>query len=81
MKDKIISYFKDIWANTVKRITLLVFLIAPLVAYTIAEALNQRSVSKFFGFITGRPITFLLNYLIVLFTMSFVLILKKVAYS
>ncbi len=77
LKDKIISYFKDIWANTVKRITLLVFLIAPLVAYTIAEALNQRSVSKFFGFITGRPITFLLNYLIVLFTMSFVLILKK----
>lgn len=77
MKSKIINYFKDIWNDKVKRATLLVFLIAPLVSYTIAEALNQRSVSKFFGFVTGSPVTFLLNYIIVLFTLSFTLVLKK----
>ena len=77
MKSKIINYFKDIWNDKVKRATFLVFLIAPLVSYTIAEALNQRSVSKFFGFVTGSPVTFLLNYIIVLFTLSFTLVLKK----
>ena len=77
MKDKIKNYFKDIWTDKVKRATLLVFLIAPLVAYTVAEALNQRSVSKFFHFVTGSPDTFLLNYLIVLFTLSFTLVLRK----
>ena len=77
MKDKIVNYFKNIWIDKVKRATFLVFLLAPLVAYTVAEALNQRSASKFFHFVIGSPITFLLNYVIVLFTMSFVLVLKK----
>lgn len=77
MKDKIVNYFKNIWIDKVKRATFLVFLLAPLVAYTVAEALNQRSVSRFFHFVTGSPITFLLNYVIVLFTMSFVLVLRK----
>lgn len=77
MKNKIINYFKDIWCDKVKRATLLVFLIAPLVSYGFAEALNQRSPGRFLGFITGSFITFLLNYLIVLFTLSFTLVLKK----
>lgn len=77
MREKIANYFKDIWTNKVRRATLLVFLIAPLVAYIVAEALNQRSVSKFFHFVMGSPVTFLLNYLIVLFTLSFTLILRK----
>ncbi|MDY5578050.1 MAG: LTA synthase family protein [Lachnospiraceae bacterium] len=77
MREKVVNYFKDIWNTKVKRYTLLVYIFAPLVAYTIAEALNQRSVSRFFKFLTGSTITFLLNYLIVLFTVSFALILKK----
>ena len=77
MKNKIKTYFQDIWNDKIKRVTLLMFFIAPLIAYLIAEALNQRSVSKFFGFVFGQPITCLLNYIIVLFTVSFVLVLKR----
>lgn len=77
MKDKMSNYLKDIWNDKIKRVTFLFYLIAPLVAYTVAEALNQRSVTRFFKFVTGSPVTFLLNYVIVLFTVSFALVLKK----
>ncbi len=77
MISKVKAYLKDIWNDKIKRATLLIFFIAPFVSYTIAEALNQRSVTKFFQFVIGSPVTFLLNYIIVLFTLSFTLLLRK----
>ncbi len=77
MKEKIKSYLSDIWKSKIKKITFLMFFLCPFVAYCVIEALNQRSASAFWTFLTGHTVTFVLNYLIVLFTVSIVLVLKR----
>ena len=77
MKDKIINYFKDIKENRTKKITVITFFLAPFLVNVIIEILNKRSFIKALGFMTGSFLTFVINYFIVLFTLSFVLFMKK----
>ena len=77
MKEKIIKYFRDIKQNKVKKITVITFFLAPLVVNLIIETLNKRSFFACLGFLAGKFPTFLINYIIVLFTMSFILLMKK----
>ena len=77
MKDKIINYFKDIKENRTKKITVITFFLAPFLVNVIIEILNKRSFIKALGFMTGSFLTFVINYFIVLFTLSLVLFMKK----
>lgn len=77
MKDKIKTYYKDIINTPIKKITVMAFFIAPLVVNIIIEMLNKRSVFKALGCLVTEFPTYLINYLIILFTMSFTLFMRK----
>lgn len=77
MKDKIINYLKNIIETPIKRNTVLIFFFAPLFVNIIIETMNKRSLFKCLGFMVGDFPTFLINYLIILFTLSFALLLRK----
>ncbi len=76
-KAKVTAYFKDIWQDMVKRVTFLTFFIAPLITCLVIEGLNQRGFFKLLKFVVSQPLTLLVNYMIILFTLSFVLLLKR----
>ncbi len=77
MKEKLQNYFKDIKNKKVKRISVIALFIAPLIVNMIIETLNKRSFLKFLGSIVGDFPTFFINYSIIFFTLSFVLLIKK----
>lgn len=74
---KIQNYFKDIFGNKVKKITFILFLILPFLINTIIEILNRRSLVKCIQHIFKSPIVFIVNALIIMFTMSIVLLFKR----
>lgn len=75
---RIISeYFKDIKETPTKRATVFMIFFAPLLVNLVIESLNKKSVLKCLGLLAGDFGIFLINYLIVLFTISFALLTKK----
>lgn len=77
MKEKILNYFKDIRKDFSKKLFIYMLFLAPFVVNIIIEALNKKSVLKSLGFLAGDMGAFFINYMIILFTMSFALLVKK----
>lgn len=71
------QYFKNIKENPVKKVTVISFFVAPILVNIVIEVLNKRSLFKCLGSIVVDFPTFMVNYFIVLFTMSIVLLMSK----
>lgn len=74
---RIREYFKGIWEDRIKRITLLMYIILPFFISVVVEALNQRSLFKFLRFVTVYFDIFMINVLIIYAFFSLTLLLRK----
>lgn len=77
IKDKVKEYFKDIWQDKVKRITLILYFVLPFVANIIIESLNRRSLFKGLGFLFISFDIFMINMLIIMAILSITFVLRK----
>lgn len=77
VKQNVKAFIKDIWNDKVKKLTFLMYVGLPILITVVVEALNQRSVSRFFTFFFTSFDVFIINLLIVYAVFSFVLLLKK----
>lgn len=77
MQDKITGYFKELWKDKIKRITVILYLALPWIVNIIIETLNRRSFFESIKFMIFNNSTFLLNVLLLASTMSITLLFKK----
>ena len=77
IRTKISAYFKDIKDTPTKKTTVYMIFLAPLLVNFVVESLNKKSVLKCLGLLAGDFQIFFINYLIILFTISFALLTKK----
>lgn len=77
LKDRIIGYFHDIKNTPTKLTTVYMIFLAPLLVNLVIESLNKKSFLKCLGMLAGDLPVFIINYLIILFTISMALLVKK----
>jgi len=77
MKDRTKAYFKELWIDKNKRITVLLYLLLPLIVNIIIETLNRRSFIESLKFMTFSLATFSLNVLLLAASLSITLLFKK----
>ncbi len=77
MKDKLKQYFKDIWKTKNKRITAIVYIVAPFICALFVDFFNKRSITGAFKGLVESPYTYFINVMIILFTISLGLLCKK----
>ncbi len=76
-KGKIIDYFKEMWSEKVRRVTVIMFFSLPLLTNIVIETLNKRSFFKCLKSMIIYFDVFLVNYLIILVTLSIALLVKN----
>ncbi len=75
--NKIKKYFQDIWTDTNKRMTVIMFIVASTMSTVIVDMFNKRSfVDGLFG-VFENPFAFFINLSIIMFTMSVCLLFRK----
>ena len=77
MKERLKAYFLDIWKTKNKRITAIVYIVAPILCAIVIDCFNKRSVLEGLKGIIDSPFTLFVNGMIILFTMSIGLLCKK----
>ena len=77
MKGKLKGYIVDIFETRNKRITAIALFLAAFVCNIIIEICNARSVWKGLIYLFRDPFSFVINYSIIMFTLSFCLLLKR----
>lgn len=77
MKEKIVNYFKNIKNDFSDKMVVYLLFFAPFVVNIIIEALNKKSVLKCLGFMAKNMEIFLINYFIILFTVTFALLVRR----
>ena len=77
MKDKIKRYFSDIWNSKNKRITMLIYVISPFICALIIDCFNKRNAWSALKSLVQSPYTYLINVMIIMFTMSLGLLCRK----
>ena len=77
MKGKLKSYLVDIIETRNKRITAIGLFLAAFLCNIIIEICNARSVWKGLIYLFRDPFSFVINYSIITFTLSFCLLLKR----
>lgn len=77
MKEQIKKYILDIWKTKSKRWTAVAYLVAPFVCAMLVDFFNRRSIVQSLKGIAEAPVTFIINAMIILFTMSIGLLCKK----
>ena len=81
MKGKLKSYLVDIIETRNKRITAIGLFLAAFLCNIIIEICNARSVWKGIIYLFRDPFSFVINYSIITFTLSFCLLLKNHSYN
>ena len=77
MKGKLKEYILDIVNTRSKRLTALALFLSAFFCNIIIEIFNTRSVWKGINYLFRAPYSFILNFLLILFTLSFGLLLKR----
>lgn len=77
MKGKLKEYILDIINTRNKRITAIAMFLSAFFCNIIIEICNVRSVWKGLIYLFRNPFSFIMNFLIILFTLSFGLLLKR----
>ena len=77
MKGKLKLYILDIWNTKNKRMTAIGLFLSAFISNIIIEICNCRSVWKGLIYLFRDPYAFILNYFIIIFTLSFGLLLKR----
>ena len=77
MKGKLKEYILDIFNTRNKRLTAIAMFLSAFLSNIIIEIFNTRSVWKGINYLFRAPYSFILNFLLILFTLSFGLLLKR----
>lgn len=77
MKGKLKNYFLDIIETRSKKMTAVALFLSAFFSNIIVEIFNSRSVVKGAIYLFRDPFSFLINFSIILFTLSFCLLLKR----
>ena len=77
MKGKLKDYILDIIETRTKRITALALFLSAFFCKIIIEIFNSRSVLKGAIYLFRDPFSFIINFSIIMFTLSFCLLLKR----
>ena len=77
MREKIHSYFSDIFKTKSKKITLIAYIVTPIVCNILIEMFNARSFFKGLTYPFRDTYSFIINVFIILFTLSIGLLLRK----
>ena len=66
MKERLKAYFLDIWKTKNKRITAIVYIVAPILCAIVIDCFNKRSVLEGLKGIIDSPFTLFVNGMIIL---------------
>ena len=77
MKEKFKAYIADILETRTKKMTAIALFLSAFITNIIIEICNIRSIWKGLIYIFRDPFSFIINYSIIMFTLSFCLLIKR----